>query len=240
MRIVLTAAVSVGLAVLSGPVLADGAYEGSYNAPLQYNWTGIYVGAHGGGAWGGSSDWFFPAVQTTTSSDLGSTGLFGAQLGGLYQWGPLVAGAEASFSALADFGGDATCHPAADCRNDIGDLLLLNGRLGYAWGPALLYATGGYARASIEPHIRFAASAALNESADQRDASGWNVGGGIEYMLARNVTFGVEYIHVNLNHEDLTFTGDASGAFVEQANVDANFNLVRARLSIKLAPITNY
>ena len=59
-------------------------------------------------------------------------------------------------------------------------------------------------------------------------------------MLARNVTFGVEYIHVNLNHEDLTFTGDASGAFVEQANLDANFNLVRARLSIKLAPITNY
>ena len=73
MRIVLTAAASVGLAVFSGPVLADGAYEGSYNAPLQYNWTGIYVGAHGGGAWGRSSDWFFPAVQTTTSSDLGST-----------------------------------------------------------------------------------------------------------------------------------------------------------------------
>jgi len=63
-------------------------------------------------------------------------------------------------------------------------------RLGYAMGPLLFYGTGGLAYANLNLS-NFTVS-----NADLR--LGWTAGAGIEYMLYRNLSLRLEYLHTNL------------------------------------------
>src|SRR5690606_21906134 len=91
-------------------------------------WNKLYVGAHAGAAWG-DSDW--PYGAASPGFDTGT--VFGGQVGILHQFGPLVAGAEVSYSGLNDVEGTSLCWGGGySCSNSIDNLLLVNGRLGYA------------------------------------------------------------------------------------------------------------
>ena len=139
---------------------------------------------------------------------------------------------------MDDLDGASTCPNASfTCHNNVDNLLLLNGRLGYAFGPLLLYGTGGYARAHVE---LLTPSAGATFHADD-DVNGWNVGGGIEYQFTRNVSLAVQYEHVNLqdNHYRLL---DSSNNPITDGNlrVDLDFNIIEARLNILLDTRSNY
>ena len=95
----------------------------------------------------------------------------------------------------------------------------------------LLYGTGGYARSKIEVQTDFD-NPALNLSDDRR-VSGWNVGGGAEYLVTPNVILGIEYLHVDLDDEAFTMR-NATGALAQAVNVDAELDIVRARFTVKL------
>jgi outer membrane immunogenic protein len=228
---------NVGLAVLASaflmasPALADDWFP-AYSTYNDGMWNKLYVGAHVGGAWG-DSDWSFPGPDTRTSPGLDTGIAFGGQVGILHQFGPLVAGAEVSYSQLDDVDGTSVCpNTALNCRNSVENLLLVNGRLGYAFGPLLVYGTGGYARADVELSTTFPEHAS-------NDVSGWNIGGGIEYQFTRNVSLAVQYEHVNLQDNNYRLLNGANN-FVENVRVDPDLDIIEARLNILLDTRSEY
>jgi outer membrane immunogenic protein len=165
-------------------------------APLP-TWAGFYIGAMGGYA---SED---------GSNSFGRKGGFaGGTLGYNWQQGNFVFGLEAdaawadinsSTSGLAFVPGIGVTPLSGEAK--IQDWGTVRGRLGYAWGPALLYVTGGYAWADSK--ISFATP--LTSSSDSQIHSGWTVGAGAEYMFAPKWSVKAEYLYKSFGNENYTF-----------------------------------
>jgi outer membrane immunogenic protein len=173
----------------------------AYTAPeIVYNWTGFYLGGHVGGA--------FPGSNGLESSDARFLG--GVQGGFDYQFANnWVLGAEAQYSWLTGNSGTGVLFPAGTLVTANTDQLgSVTGRLGYAFGPALLYAKGGYAwRGNDNLGVSIGGvPAAFATDANHRD--GWTVGGGLEYMFARNWSVKGEYQYYNFGNTTFT-TGPA-------------------------------
>jgi outer membrane immunogenic protein len=170
-----------------------------YKAPEAiYNWTGFYIGGHIGGAFGGNN------------SLGGSNGQFlgGIQGGADYQFATnWVIGAEAQYSWLAGGSGTGTTFPlGTTVTGNTNELGSVTGRLGYTWGPALLYAKGGYAwRDGVGVGASNAAGAPVAFATDGTHRDGYTVGGGLEYMFAPNWSVKGEYMYYNFG--STTFTG---------------------------------
>src|SRR5260370_14671919 len=109
----------------------------AYTAPqIVYNWTGFYIGGHVGGAFAGDN-----SLQSSDARFLG-----GVQGGFDYQFAPnWVLGAEAQYSWLNNNTTGVTFPGAAVVTGKDNQLGSVTGRVGYTWGPALLYAKGGFA-----------------------------------------------------------------------------------------------
>ncbi|MBN9006940.1 MAG: porin family protein [Rhizobiales bacterium] len=154
-------------------------------API-YNWTGFYIGGHVGGAFGGSDNALAPGFSS------GNDGRFmgGGQIGYDYQFAPnWVMGLEANYSFL-----DTS---SSFSNRGLGSV---TGRLGYTWGPALLYVKGGYGWADS----RFSNGFGGNGGRD-----GYTVGGGLEYMFTQNWSGKIEYQYYNFGDVNVF---DALGA----------------------------
>ena len=109
-----------------------------YKAPeVIYNWTGFYLGGHIGGVFpgGNSLSAAMPAFSAACRAAL--TTSFPNN------W---VIGAEAQYSWLTGNSGNGVAFPGGTVATANTDQLgSVTGRLGYAFGPTLLYAKGGYA-----------------------------------------------------------------------------------------------
>src|SRR6478736_2759521 len=80
--------------------------------------------------------------------------------------------------------------------NDQRGLGSVTGRIGYTWGPALLYVKGGYAYSdNREPLVRAGVPQAFAFDHNHRD--GYTVGAGLEYMFAQNWSAKAEYQYYN-------------------------------------------
>jgi outer membrane immunogenic protein len=122
-------------------------------------WGGFYIGANLGAA--------FDNLDDNDTVLIG-----GGHLG--YNWqGPrnFVVGVE----------GDV------DFADGLDYLATIRGRLGYAFGPTLAYATGG----------------AAFIGADDLDDTGWVAGLGLEHKLRENVSFGVEGLYYNFDDNNI-------------------------------------
>jgi outer membrane immunogenic protein len=158
-------------------------------APV-YNWTGFYIGGHLGGAFNGSSG--FSGAGVINSGD-DARFLGGVQIGADYQFAPSwVVGIEAQYSWLGS-NNRTTTFPtvpvAAFTYNERG-LGSVTGRLGYTWGPALLYVKGGYAYSDNSQSLTIG-GAAVAITGTRHD--GYTVGAGLEYMFAPSWSAKVEY-----------------------------------------------
>src|SRR5712672_2831049 len=168
----------------------------AYTAPqVVYNWTGFYIGGHLGGAFAGNN------------SLEGSGGRFmgGVQGGFDYQFATnWVVGAEAQYSWLAN-NNNGVLFPAGTLvtanNNQLGSV---TGRLGYTWGPALLYAKGGYAwRDNNNIGVSVGGvPAAFTTNGTHKD--GYTVGAGLEYMFAPNWSAKAEYQYYNFGNSNFT------------------------------------
>jgi outer membrane immunogenic protein len=155
---------------------------------LVYNWTGFYVGGQLGGAFAGNN-----------SLQGGSARFMGGVEGGFdYQFAPnWVMGAEAQYSWLNNnttgvaFPGGAL---VTSRNNELGSA---TGRLGYTWGPALLYAKGGYAWRDNNALGVSVAGAPVPFATTGGQKSGYTVGGGLEYLFAPNWSAKAEYQYYN-------------------------------------------
>jgi outer membrane immunogenic protein len=158
-------------------------------APV-FTWTGFYIGLNTGYAFG----------QSNWTSPMGSTGYFnvdgalaGGTIGGNYQIGQLVLGAEADFDWQnvrgALVGGNCTL-PAvvpASCASASNWVGTFRGRIGFALDRVLLYATGGGAYANIKASVNALPWASSTEL-------GWSSGVGVEVAMTDNWTAKVEYL----------------------------------------------
>jgi outer membrane immunogenic protein len=170
----------------------------AYTAPdAIYNWTGFYVGGHIGGALGGPD-----SLERVNGRFLG-----GVQVGWDRQFAPnWVLGSEVQFSGLIGNASQGVLFPAgtllAAKTNALGSV---TARLGYAWGPMLLYAKTG---AVFRDNTNISASTGgvpVAVTTGDRHHGGIAVGGGLEYMFAPNWSAKAEYQYSTFG--DSTFTG---------------------------------
>ena len=169
-----------------------------YKAPeVIYNWTGFYLGGHIGGA--------FPGDNNLQGSDARFLG--GVQGGFDYQFAGSnwVIGAESQYSWLTGNSGTGVVFPGGTVVTGNTDQIgSATGRLGYAFGPTLLYAKGGYAWRD-NPNIGVSvAGTPVAFTTDGTHRDGWTVGGGLEYMFAPNWSAKAEYQYYNFG--STTFT----------------------------------
>ena len=113
-------------------------------------------------------------------------------------------------------------------------IVTVAGRLGYAWGPALLYAKGGVAWVSEEHFVVFPANPANDETSGSYTRTGWMVGLGLEYGFTPNWSAKIEYNFLSLGDEDdLRFTRIQTGAFVENARIDQELHIVKLGINYR-------
>ena len=74
-------------------------------------------------------------------------------------------------------------------NNQLGSV---TGRVGYTWGPALLYAKGGYAYSDNRETLTFG-GLPITFAFDRNRRDGYTVGAGVEYMFAPNFSAKLEY-----------------------------------------------
>ena len=163
-------------------------------APVM-SWTGFYIGAHIGGAWRGDET-FGVAGWTGNNNDGRFMG--GGQVGADYQFAPnWLVGIEANISALGN-NNETFVAPGfiASRKNDyVGSV---TGRLGYVFGPALLYAKGGLGFTDTKYSLTNGAGVPVAFVSSKSD-TGYTVGAGLEYMFAPSWSAKVEYQYFNFD-----------------------------------------
>jgi outer membrane immunogenic protein len=162
----------------------------AYTAPaVIYNWTGFYIGGHVGGAFAGDN-----SLQGSDARFLG-----GVQGGFDYQFAPnWVMGVEAQYSWLGGGNNNGVLFPGGTLVTSNTDQIgSATGRIGYTWGPALLYGKGGYAWRENNNLGVSLAGVPQSFSTDGSRRDGYTVGAGLEYMFAPNWSAKVEYQYYN-------------------------------------------
>jgi outer membrane immunogenic protein len=169
-----------------------------YAAPI-YNWTGFYVGGHLGGAFAGDNTFGGLALNNNDGRFLG-----GVQVGADYQFAPSwVAGIEGQYSWLGGNNGGVAFPGGYAYSNNQRALGSLTGRVGYTWGPALLYVKGGYAYSDNHEGVTLGGvPVAFGFDSGHRD--GYTVGAGLEYMFAQNWAAKVEYQYYDFGSSRFT------------------------------------
>jgi outer membrane immunogenic protein len=168
----------------------------AYTAPeVVYNWTGFYIGGHLGGAFAGNN-----SLAGTNARFMG-----GVQGGFDYQFAPnWVIGAEAQYSWLGNSNNGVVFPGGVLITTNNNQLGSATGRVGYTWGPGLLYAKGGYAwRDNNNIAVSVAGvPAAFATTGSRKD--GYTVGAGLEYMFAPNWSAKAEYQYYNFGNTAFT------------------------------------
>jgi outer membrane immunogenic protein len=189
-----------------------------------HDWTGFYIGGHGGGGWG-EKCFAFVGVGDGCHDVSGWVG--GGQLGFNWQAGNFVFGAEFSGSASRLTGSHATLlAPGSTLDTRVDSILLLTGRVGMTWDRLLAFVTGGGAWV----HDRHNFSTGLLASSARDDRWGWTVGAGLEFALTPNWSVAGQYNYVDLGNRDTGFTGTA-GTF--NYNIDQQLHLATVRVNYR-------
>jgi outer membrane immunogenic protein len=208
------------LGIVQAASAADMSTKAPAYAPVAvYNWTGFYVGASVGGQWlhYDATVTVPPAggvVGATRSQNTASVRA-GGYAGYNWQIAPMwVVGLEGDY-AWGNNSQTTAFFPGAPVAN-VGDSTTAKQkwdasarvRAGYLLTPAwLLYATGGAAWEGIDATANCSAATcgAVLAQTNSTTRSGWTVGGGIEYMFARNWIARAEYRYADYGTWTSTF-----------------------------------
>lgn len=177
------AVMATAMPALAGDLpLQRNSYYQPQPAAALFNWTGFYVGANAGYAWG-------KAIGGDPSG-----GVIGLTGGYNYQFSPnMVIGAETDIA----FSNADTSRPAGKFESDY--IGTLRARLGYSVGNVMFYGTAGAAYGKGELSVGGLTS-------DQTHW-GWTIGAGVEAMLTQNVSAKFEYLYVDLSDRNYATIG---------------------------------
>jgi outer membrane immunogenic protein len=214
-----------------------------YKVPpvAMYKWTGIYLGANGGGGWGTGhfcTD-AFAGAGSCANGDIAdhnlSGWLAGGQLGYRYQITNCVFGIEGMWDAARIKGDNPSPLTAAPNRirgTDIKSLYSVTGSVGYAWDRWLFYAKGGWAGARVDLNAdNLNAGGFTMQTSTNYD--GYTVGGGVEAFVWQNLSVGVEYDYYGLRRGDITNLANSGGVVnpCSFCDVNAHVHTVTARVN---------
>ncbi len=228
------------------------------------NWTGFYVGATAGYAWGTANkstsfqnDWLTDGTTDNVflapyaNNNLTPTGFVGgAQAGYNYEIKRWVLGAAADY----DYFGLSADSSSGLIENTVSTntytltsafntnwLVTLRPRLGYSVGSFLPYITGGLAIANqkYSQNIR-QWNVAYNENGSLSTTScGWTIGAGTEYAWHEHWRATLEYLYVDLPSVSVTSQGALLDGTVVNYNsshtVQLDANIIRAGLVYSFA-----
>jgi outer membrane immunogenic protein len=223
---------TVALAPLSPASAAD------IEATAAYDWTGFYLGVHGGYGWGTSE------TNDIFAYDLDPEGWFGGgQAGYNYQLpNNIVLGveADASFGNLKDDSlvlTDMIIGPDIPTEAEVEVTSFGTARLraGYAFDRVMPYVTGGlgWARQTVDyfqDYLPNQPGRFVNNLEDTKTYFGWTVGAGIEAALTDNFTAKIEYLYSDLGSKE--YEGNAFG-IEYPADIDLEIQTVRLGLNYK-------
>src|SRR6202166_1771885 len=190
-----------------------------------YNWTGFYLGGHvgyGGGSFGPGTD---PLPEQGVFVPHSVTGLIGGyQAGYLRQFSNnVVLGVEADASFTSPVDGPALMRAPFNTTLDY--VGTVRGRIGYAFGRWLPYATGGFAWGHSHVDINDGAGSIVSSPGQYQP--GWTAGAGVEFAVSDNWRAKLEYDYIDLSRRMYDL-----GAFgLPGLNVDPNIHLVKLGLN---------
>lgn len=208
-------------------------------APVM-SWTGFFVGAHVGGAWGaveaeippvgGLLGAAFPIASHATNGFLG-----GVQAGYDWQSGWVVLGIKGDFS-WTDTKGSTPCIIVATCSANYNYLATVTGRIGGLVGDrTLVYVRGG--GAWMDADYSFNLLGLFNTTASAT-RFGWTVGMGAEYMFAPGWSGFIEYNYMDFDTETLGFPVVAiigGPALTVNTNLTDKLHTMKAGLNFRFA-----
>lgn len=207
------------------------------------SWTGFYLGLNAG--WGWDADPHSIVISTnpalggypaTTNGTAASGALGGVTFGYNWQLSNVVFGFEAdidgssihnSFSGrvIDGFGDTLTA------EKDLNYLSTIRGRLGFAFTSVLVYGTGGFAFGGVKNSLVDVLTVPPTGTVTmQRDttATGYVVGGGMEFLVAPRWSLKAEYLYVNLGSYMLSSLEVPPSGFTFSTNkIDNDFYTVR-------------
>ena len=189
-----------------------------------FSWTGFYIGLNTGYAFG----------QADGTNVFGSTGSFsvdgpmvGGTIGGNYQIGQFVVGAEADLdwqnvrgsqvgAGCSALGVPFSCDAASNW------ISTFRARAGFAADRVLIYATGGGAAANIKTSVGTLPWASTTEL-------GWTAGAGVEVAMTDNWTAKIEYLFADFQKA----TCPATSCVAPSTTVSFDESMVRAGINYK-------
>jgi high affinity Mn2+ porin len=244
-RFVVGAVIGMTLATASGAAADDimvTKAPPSSSIPADFNWTGFYAGGHLGYAWG-SSNWTGPGVSGSLDlaqpvDSFSETGSFveGLQAGYNYMLpNRVVIGAEidASFPSFQNLAGisiggisnftSPTLGPVSYSETVLSSGTV-RGRIGYAPGSWLFYATGGFAWSYDQLSLTQLASGTTDMPFLWR--LGWAAGAGVELPILPHWTARLEYLFTDYGTSGVLFANAG-----QRFNSDFSLQELRAGLN---------
>ncbi|MBY0299849.1 MAG: outer membrane beta-barrel protein [Methylobacterium sp.] len=170
-----------------------------------FTWTGFYIGVNASGLVDGTFNAStLPPLPAARANISASGFVAGGTVGYNYQFTPgsgFVVGVEGD-AGYSDIKNRLQVNIPAIGAASIGVqtdsyFATIRGRVGYAWGPLLAYATGGWAFTDIgvraSANLPIVALGGTIGRSTQFD--GYTVGGGLEYAILPNVSVKAEYLY---------------------------------------------
>jgi high affinity Mn2+ porin len=232
-----------GLTFADAAIAADLPVKAPPPSAQAYDWTGFYIGGHVGNAWGtsnftgppgisGSLDLYqpfdsfneagswFTGVQAGYDTMLPNRVVIGAAVDASFPAWPNLAG--------ISIGGISAPFPSANGPETYADTMLsfgtMRGRIGYAPGNWLIYATGGFAWAYNQLTLTQLATGVTDSPFLWR--YGWAAGAGIEVPLVPHWTASFEYLFTDYDRSSVLFAnaGQRFASDYELQEVRAGLN----------------
>ncbi len=212
----------------------------------EYNWGGLYFGAHGGYGWADTDYPGAPAYPAGPPRPDLEGGLVGGQIGYNLQLERIVLGVEAdySFTKMSETTRDGN-YITQD--HEISALGSVRGRLGLTFGRWLPYATAGWAwnNASFNQtcpdpaavpfgHCNVANGFAPYNITKDETETGWVYGGGVESLIAPNWTLRLEGLRYDFDEQDYALGKTPSGKDLGSKTLDHDVTVVRFGVNYKL------
>jgi len=220
------------------------------------DWSGLYVGIHGGYGWGHTS--FEPEFVSNSPFLLEAApprvsprgAIFGGQVGYNWQWGSAVAGLEVDYSAadLKEAAPFLILTPPSLTNFTftqsvkIDELASARARLGYVVVPnLLLYGTGGigWGHSQFNTAQLDNATGILVTGRSDNSEVGWVAGAGVEWKILDHWLLRGEWLHYDFGrHNDnavpnFFFPGSTTPPFFTPVSSKTTVDTARAALSYK-------
>lgn len=220
-------------------------------AASAYNWTGFYVGVHGGGDWF-NKNWYLPVspincggfpncVGSNQGDHSASSWLVGGQAGYNYQVGQWVLGVEgqASWTNLNGSNGALTAPNNVTDNSKTSALGTLTGRVGYAFDRFMIFgkAGGAWAHDKFWTTAGTAAAPAFVpgttlQSTDS-DRFGWMLGVGAEYAFTTDWSVKVEYDYMDFGTHRETLQPNLVNTTAVQYDIKQRIELVKVGVNYR-------